>query len=357
MLNRRQFLTTVGGGAAVAGLAPLAGCMAPHQRPPLIVPREETWANSICQLCPSHCGVRVRVMNGHPVSVEGNPLHPVNRGGLCVRGAAALQLYYDPDRLPGPMKRDPNVVGGRALASWSEALKKVSSSLQKAVAAGRGRVAVIRGDGNDATSQLLGRLVRASGSDWIVDTKTAGVLAMEEVLRQMYGHDGRIVYDLSRSDFLLSVDSGLLESARDTMNLHRGFAEMRAAGGVFVHAGPRMGVTGSKADEWLPIRPSTGGVLALGVAHMLIKEGYARKEFLREHTAGFDDWTDEAGTTHRGIRAWILSKFSPERVEEITGVGWDRVIRVAREFGSAKAPLAVGSLETTGTLPDRKSVV
>src|SRR3990172_10188327 len=106
---------------------------------------------------------------------------------------------------------------------------------------------------------------------------------MEEVLQQMEGRSGRVVYDLANAELLLSLDSGLLESASNTMSLHRSFADMRSAGGYFVHAGPRLGVTGGKADEWLPIRPSTAGVFALGVAHILIKEGYARAEFLRDH--------------------------------------------------------------------------
>ncbi len=345
MLNRRQFLLGVGGGAMLAGLGPLSGCSEPKRATSLILNREENWANSICQLCPSACGLRVRLANGNPVTVAGNPLHPVNRGGLCARGAAGLQLYYDPDRFAGPLRRDQAVIGGWAPVEWNTAIAEVAARVNKSIAGGAGRVAVIRGDGQDISSALLGRLVRAADSSWVVDMKSPSERVTDEALRQMHGAGGRLVYDLANASFVLSLDSGLLEAPSGTMNLHRNFADMRAAGGRFVHAGPRLGVTGSKADAWLPIRPGTLGVLALGVAHMLIKEGYSRAEFLRDHTTGFYDWTDEAGVSHMGVRSWILREFSPQRVAEITGVGWDRIIRTAREFGVSARPLAVGPLD------------
>jgi len=344
MLNRRQFLLGVGGGATLIGLGPLWGCAKSTREAPLIQTREEKWANSVCQLCPSGCGLRVRLVNGNPVTVAGNSLHPINRGGLCARGAASLQLYYDPDRLAGPVKRDQGVIGGWAPTSWKEAIDNVASRLQ-AVAVSPGRVAVIRGDGRNLTSQLLGRLARAAGSNWVVDMKAPADLAMEEVLAETHGTRGQLVQDLSNADVLLSLDSGLLEASANTMTLHRSFADMRSAGAYFVHAGPRLGVTGAKADEWLPIRPSTAGVFALGIAHMLIKEGYARVEFLRDHVSGFEDWTDDAGVQHPGVRSWILREFSPQRVAELTGADWDQIIRVARRFGSAQRPLAIGPMQ------------
>jgi len=351
MLNRRQFLLEVTGGLMLVGLGPLSGCSQRTRRSSFLLNRTETWANSICQLCPSGCGLRVRLINGHPVTVSGNPLHPINRGGLCARGAASLQLYYDPDRLAGPARRDRSLIGGWAPISRQDALGEVVSRVQQSLANGPGRMAVIRDDGQDVASQLFGRLVRAAGSDWVVDMQTPGERAAQEVLRQMHGTGGQFVYDLAASSFLLSLDSGLLEPSARTMSLQRDFAEMRSAHGYFVHAGPRLGVTGAKADAWLPIRPSTAGFLALGVAHMLIKEGYARAEFLSEHAAGFDDWVDEAEVQHTGVRSWILSEFAPQRVAELTGVGWDQIIRVARQFGSSRRPLAIGPLDGVGSSP------
>lgn len=352
MLYRRQFLLNICKGAALVAL-PTWGCRPPRSpRPTVLQPVLQSWGNTICQLCPSGCGLRVRLVGGSPVTVAGNPLHPVNRGGVCPRGVASLQLYYDPDRLAGALRRDQTSASGWTPISWEAGLDALVGELKRSLVVGKGRVAVLRGDGQDISSQLLGRLVRSMGSDWIIDMATPGERATDEAVRLMHGTHGKLVYELANADFLFSFDSGLLESPSRTMTLHRDFADMRSAGGTFVHAAPRMGVTGSKADVWLPARPGSAGVLALGIAHMLIKERYARSEFLGDHVNGFEDWVDEVDVQHLGIRSWILREFSPERVSERTGVEWGEIIRVARRFGAARRPLAIGPIEAvSGVTP------
>jgi anaerobic selenocysteine-containing dehydrogenase len=344
MLNRRQFLWGLGGSSMLASAGALGSSLWRKPGAPVLYDRVDTWSDSICQLCPSGCGLRLRKANGSPVTVSGNPLHPVNRGGLCARGGASLQLYYDPDRFAGPVERAASLIGGWSPIEWEAGIRRVVERLR---AATPGSVAAIRGSGADSTSQLLGRLVRASGSDWVVEASRTGLDMMQTVIRQMHGVEGAPVYDFAGSDFVMSFDSGILESSPSVMNVHRSFAEMRGAGGRFVHAGPRMGVTGSKADAWLPIRPGTAGSLALGVAHVLIKEGLVDARTLEKHSWRFEDWVDDAGATQPGLKSWILRRYAPQSVADTTGVGWDRIIRTARQFGSARRPLAVGPVGTS----------
>ena len=63
-------------------------------------------------------GVLAETHVGRPIKLEGNPLHPVNRGTLCIRGQAALQGLYNPDRLSSPMLRGAD---GFAAITWEEA--------------------------------------------------------------------------------------------------------------------------------------------------------------------------------------------------------------------------------------------
>ena len=44
------------------------------------------------------------------------------------------------------------------------------------------------------------------------------------------------------------------------------------------------------------------GMLALGIANMMIKEGLYNKEFISNHTFGFENWTDSNGKEHLGFR-------------------------------------------------------
>src|SRR5439155_11339173 len=117
-MDRRDFikLTAITGTSAT-----LAGCGNPERQLIRFIPDDDIvpgvaeWKPSVCPMCAAGCGVTVRLMdadvettrNGQPGVVtmmvakklEGEPAHPVNRGGLCARGQAAIQLTYHPDRL------------------------------------------------------------------------------------------------------------------------------------------------------------------------------------------------------------------------------------------------------------------
>lgn len=117
--TRRDFLTY--GGATLAGITlgetgrrwraradeRAAAAAAP--------PATETWASSVCRECPAACGVRVRLIGATPVKLEGNPDCPLARGRLCAKGQAALESYFDPDRLIGPARR----IGRRGENRWA----------------------------------------------------------------------------------------------------------------------------------------------------------------------------------------------------------------------------------------------
>ena len=106
--TRREFLR-IGASAAAVGAA---SYLLPGRFPVLpastghaAVEGVETRKYTVCSLCPSGCGLDVRVVDGRVVKVEGNALHPVNQGVCCPKGQAALEMLYSPERLPGPMRR------------------------------------------------------------------------------------------------------------------------------------------------------------------------------------------------------------------------------------------------------------
>ena len=126
-MDRRQFFKVT---AASGATASLAGCGNPENQLIRFIPDEDlvpgvaTWKPSVCPLCSAGCGVQVRVMEGDVEVVrngqagvvkkglakklEGNPEHPVSQGKLCVRGQAAIQVTYHPDRIQQPLRRTGN---------------------------------------------------------------------------------------------------------------------------------------------------------------------------------------------------------------------------------------------------------
>jgi anaerobic selenocysteine-containing dehydrogenase len=136
IINRRDFLLY--GGATLAGVT--LGetgrrwlARADERSGAWHPPAAETWAVSVCRECPAACGVRVRMMDRVPVKLEGNPLCPIARGRLCAKGQAALESYFDPDRLVGPARRNgPRGANRWTRISWTEAIDEFAAQIGRA---------------------------------------------------------------------------------------------------------------------------------------------------------------------------------------------------------------------------------
>src|SRR5512145_2167473 len=132
-LSRRDFLKIAAGAAVATGFAPTVRrvLLEPYVRPPEeTLPGQATWYASTCRQCPAGCGIIVRTINGRAKKIEGNPLHPLNRGKLCARGQAGLQVLYNPDRLKNAVRQS----GGRGSRKfepvyWHEALDLLSEKI------------------------------------------------------------------------------------------------------------------------------------------------------------------------------------------------------------------------------------
>lgn len=309
-------------------------------------PGIETWVNSVCELCPGGCGIRVRLLDGWPVKVLGNPDHPVNQGGLCPKGAGALQTLYDPDRIRRPMKR----AGARGEEtweeiSWEEAIAILAERLRPLRESGHPEgLVVIGGERRGYMGDLWDRFLSAFGSPNYVST-ALGVGANGAALQLTQGIPGPVAYDLERTDYVLSFGVSLVEGGGSPVWQTRALVELRQGRpgrrGKIAQIDTRFSATAAKADEWIPIRPGTDGALALGIAHVIVKDSLYDKAFVREHARGFEGWKDGAGYTRDGFRNLVLRDYSPEAVERLTGVPAPTVARLAREFANARPAIAM----------------
>ena len=126
----------------------------------------EQLVRSTCELCTAGCGVLVYLRDGKPIRVEGDPDNPINRGALCVKGAASLEYLYHPDRLKHPLKR----AGGRGEGkwqqiTWDEALNTVAAELTRTREKYGAEAAVfIRGGAKGYQDSYLARFANVFGS-------------------------------------------------------------------------------------------------------------------------------------------------------------------------------------------------
>jgi anaerobic selenocysteine-containing dehydrogenase len=312
------------------------------------VPGVEKWIPTVCAQCMGGCGILVRVIDGWAVNIAGNPLHPVNRGTLCPKGIAGLHGLYDPDRIRSPLKRVGKRGEGRwQPISWDEALHHVTEPLKDLRQKGEPhRLVVLGGRYRGLMRTLWERFLEVYGSPNYVDNQFQWEGSPVEGVFLTQGTLSLPAYDLENVRYLLSFGSGLLESYWSPVQALMAYGIFRRGRpgqrGKLVQIEPRLSVTAIKSDEWIPIQPGTEAILALSIAHMIIKEGLYHKEFVSSQTFGFENWMDAAGKEHMGFKDYVLSEYEPQVASKRTGVPVDTIIRLAREFASNQPSLAVG---------------
>jgi anaerobic selenocysteine-containing dehydrogenase len=342
-IGRREFVAGLGGLGVGIGLGGVSHWLplAPPEIGPDWAPGREELVPSTCLLCPSHCGIRGRVVDGRLVRVEGNPLHPISQGGLCAKGYAGIQLLYHPARLQGPMERTgpPGSDEFRSI-TWSEALERVGATLAEL----RGRVdagplAFLTGHVSGVMEEILERFAAAYGDAHLLREGYDDGSA--EVLELMQGIRAAPAFDLEGSDFVLSFGAALSEAWWSLPLAARARQTDGRPRPRFVQVDVRHSRTAARADEWVPVRPGTCGALALGIISVLLKEGLYAAQGIHERVEGLEDWRDEAGQTVPGLRSLVLRHGRTEEISERTGVPPETLVRLAKAFGSAERPVAV----------------
>ena len=354
-MDRRSFLkvSVITGGSAA--LSRCAGSV--EQELIRFIPEEEltpgvaVWKPSICPLCQAGCGVLVRVMDGEAEVVrngqlglirmglakklEGNPSHPVSQGKLCPRGQAAIQVTYHPDRLRQPLKRSgPRGTGQFQEIGWDEALSELVARLRDLVATGEQRSAAflsrpLRGQ----RRELVARFLAAFGAPPPISFELLGDEVLRRANQRSFGRPQLPTFDLARSSFVISFGADFLGTWNSPVSQTVAYGVMRQGRpGIrakFVQVEPRMSQTGANADEWVAIRPGMEGVLALGLAHVIIQEKLRPAAAARAAGEVIDGWSEG------------LPGYSPEEVEKRTGVTAARVTRLARELAEHRPAVAL----------------
>jgi anaerobic selenocysteine-containing dehydrogenase len=296
-------------------------------------------------LCPGGCGVLARVVDGRLVKLDGNPLHPVNRGKLCALGQAAPQLLYHPDRLKTPMKRKGGRKSGQwTKISWDEALSEVATRLQELRKAEEPHLfAILNGQEGGLAQTLLKTFCESYGTPNLIDTVQPNVTRL--ALDLMQGIRDRVSFDLRNAEYLLAFGSDFLDGEMSPVYMARSYAELRqrrdGKRAKIVYVGQRFSNTGARADTWVPVRVGTEAALALAVAYVLIREELYDREFVENSTHGFEDWVDAGGVKHLGFKSLVMDQYRPDDVSAITGTPLDTIIALAKEFGQTRPALAI----------------
>lgn len=286
-------------------------------------------ARAVCAHdCPDLCSLLVDIENERVTGIRGDPDHPFTAGFACAKTARDAELINSQERLLQPLRRVGRKGEGRfETISWEAALDEITERW-RAIIAESGPLALL-GYAYSAHTGLLNRgllngLFHALGSSRL-DAGTVcdscSVAAWNATLGPVGGADPESV---AHSDLLISWGCDLM-----TTNVHfwAKITEQHKRGLKVVVIDPRRTRTARLADWHLPIRIGTDAALALGIMHILARDGLCDRAYLADHTLGFDR-----------LERQVLPRFTPDYVASVTGLESAAIERLAHLYGHARAP-------------------
>lgn len=286
-LARREFLKLMGASMALASAScvrrPVQSIIPYAQAPKEITPGEPTWYTSTYFDGQQGYGLLVKTLEGRPIKVEGNPLHPMNLGGLTVPAQADVLALYDPDRLQGPKR---NLLNEKRTnretidATYDAADPKIVAAFAK------GPVAIL-------TSALPSPTTRAMIADFHkvypgthVEMDSLPMSDVREAQKRSYGKDAVPRYRFDKAQMIVAIGADPLGTYLSPAEFMKGWAKNRTPGkdmSRMVVFESIMTVTGMNADDRIRVRPSQQLDVALGLLAAVGKKAGRNFAFSNEY--------------------------------------------------------------------------
>ncbi len=331
-MDRRTFLKIAGMGS----MAYAAGCSPDPDRklfslvkaPDDMVTGQPQWYASTCRECPAGCGVIAKNREGRVIKLEGNPAHPINQGKLCMRGQAALQGLFDPDRIPSPQVRDN---GGWRNLTNEDALAMMRHKVAAAARKGPERIQFW----TDVMGAPLYDLASETMASWNAAAPMVfepfGYDALKAANETLFGIDGLFAYRMEDADVLVGFGADFLETWLSPVSYARQFKSMhrmrQGRKGLFFHVASFQSLTGANADAWVPCRPETETLVALALIQIGLDVGRAGHLSFELKDA---------------LEA-VVSRYPKAMMLEQTGVPGPVFDRLATRLYQAQRPLVLGT--------------
>lgn len=283
---------------------------------------------SVCPYdCPDACGLIVSVANGRVVKVSGDAGHPFTQGALCPKMTHYERTVYSPERLQTPLLRSgPKGKGKFRPLPWPEAIKLIASRWQEIIAA-HGTEAILP----YSYAGTMGLLQRNAGHAFFHRLGASRLNRTICASAQDYGWSavmgntpGPRPQEAADSDLIILWGINALATNIHFLNVVR---QAKKRGATVWLIDTYETPTAKAADRTFLLRPGSDGALALGIMHVLMRDGLIDKKFIETSVQGYDQ-----------LAAKILPRYSPEAAGRITGIDPVVIEEIALAYAAAQAP-------------------
>ena len=279
--------------------------------------------------CPDTCVMTVDVEAGRAVSIGGDPDHRFTRGFLCVKVGRYLDRVYSPDRLLHPMRRVGRKGEGRfERISWDEALSLVAERLA-AVTREHGPQAILpysyAGNmGLLSYGSMDRRFFHTLGASLLDRTicSSAGAAGYKASIGKSIGFDPEAIV---HARLILAWGANIVSS---NVHLWPFVEQARRHGARLVTIDPYRSRTAEMSDRQIALLPGTDAALALGMMHVIFRDGLEDRDYLARYTVGEADLRQRA------------AEWDPQRCAATTGLTTGEVEWIAREYATVR-PAAI----------------
>ena len=276
---------------------------------------------SMCSICSPghHCGVDCYVKDGKIIRVEGTMEHPYNHGKLCTKGSALRNYVYREDRIKTPLKR----VGERGEGkfepiSWEEAYKIIAENLNKVKNEYSASSVAFFSGYCKWYRPILHRMAHVFGSVNFGSDDSTCVTA--KIMGDKCTAGCGAGPDMAHANTFLGWNFEGYYSAHLSV---AGVEKLKERGGKVIIIDIReTPASKNLADIFLKINPGTDGALALGMAKIIIDNGWADMDYVEKYTYGFEEYKA------------LVEQYPLEKVAEITGIDADLIYEATKLYAT-----------------------
>jgi len=267
---------------------------------------------TICRQCDMHCGIQAVVENGRIAKITGMKAHPQNRGRLCPKGPAAIDIVYHPERLLKPLKK--NRSGSFDEIPLGQAMEEIAGRLADiGEKYGKRSIAAWHGEALGFAQQEMypRRFLHALGSPNFFSVNSLCYVSRYIAYRLVQGYWNACPdFRNTRCILLWGTNPPLSH-----FTFMHPIDEAKRRGAKLIVIDPRITEISRRADLHLRPRPGTDGALAWGLMRQLIETDSYDEEFISRYSLGFD----EAAAYARQFTTEVVSRITglpPDRIEE-----------------------------------------